>query len=193
MRNRYKISDEALLELMGQGDISAFEEIYNRYWAECFAAAYKRLGAREGAEETVQDFFTSMWSNRHTLKVHTSLKAYMHTSIRYLVISQIRREMVRNSYRSALKVTAKDYDNSAEETVMVKDLRSSYERSVRQLPTKCREAFELSRKAYKSNKEIAAIMGISEKTVENHITKALKILRVGLTDLTTCLVLLFFQ
>jgi RNA polymerase sigma-70 factor (ECF subfamily) len=63
---------------------------------------------------------------------------------------------------------------------MLKDLTSVVENEISQLPDKCRSVYELSRNQHKTNKEIAQHLGISEKTVENHLTKALKRLRFGL-------------
>jgi RNA polymerase sigma-70 factor (ECF subfamily) len=74
------------------------------------------------------------------------------------------------------------FDNSTEENYYYKELLERVEVEVNHLPPKCRNVFELSRKQYKTNKEIAQLMGISEKTVENHLTKALRYLRVNLNS-----------
>ena len=63
---------------------------------------------------------------------------------------------------------------------MLKDMMQSIESEVNQLPDKCRSVYELSRIENKTNKEIAQYLDISEKTVENHLTKALKRLRLNL-------------
>lgn len=64
MQKFKKVSDEELVALLLQEDISAFEEIYNRYWATLYTAAYKRIKSKEGAEEIVQNVFTALWANR---------------------------------------------------------------------------------------------------------------------------------
>ncbi|MDF2432645.1 MAG: hypothetical protein JWP44_2276 [Mucilaginibacter sp.] len=74
---------------------------------------------------------------------------------------------------------------------MLKDLTSTIKTEVNQLPDKCRSVYELSRNEHKTNKEIANYLGISEKTVENHLTKALKRLRLGLSHYLM-IVLVFF-
>lgn len=174
------LSDEVLVQLLKEGRTDAFEELYNRYWNKLYAAAYKRIRSREISEEVVQDFFTSLWLNRNTTEIKTSFAAYVYTAVRYLVLAYIQKEIVRNTYRLGL-LTDKP-DNSTEETVITNDLLLNINKEVELLPVKCKSVFELSRKEHKTNKEIASELGISEKTVENHLTKALRRLRVGLNS-----------
>jgi len=175
-------TDIQLTGLFELDDIGAFEEIYNRYWLKLYSAAYKRLKERETAKEIVQDFFTSFWINREQVKIQTSLQGYLFTSIKYLVLNYKRAEAVRNSYAEILQMVNSSFDNSTEENYYYKELLERVEVEVNHLPPKCRNIFELSRKQYKTNKEIAQLMGISEKTVENHLTKALRYLRVNLNS-----------
>lgn len=181
MQNLTKLQDEVLLKLLKHEHMAAFEEIYNRYWDKLYTAAYKRVQLKEVSEELVQDLFTSLWINRNKVDIRTSLAAYLFTSIKYLVLNYMQKEMVRSNYRESL--SGDRVDNSTEETVLLNDLALNINAAVEQLPDKCKSVFELSRKEYKSNKEIAAELGISEKTVENQLTKALKRLRLGLNSL----------
>nr|WP_121272381.1 RNA polymerase sigma-70 factor [Pedobacter schmidteae] len=181
MQNLTQLQDEVLLKLLKQEHMAAFEEIYNRYWDKLYTAAYKRVQLKEVSEELVQDLFTSLWVNRNKVDIRTSLASYLFTSIKYLVLNYMQKEMVRSNYRESL--SGNRIDNSTEETVLLNDLALNINAAVEQLPDKCKSVFELSRKEYKSNKEIAAELGISEKTVENQLTKALKRLRLGLNSL----------
>jgi RNA polymerase sigma-70 factor (family 1) len=183
MKKFCDLTDVELIELFEQDNISAFEEIYNRYWLKLYAAAYKRLKETETAKEIVQDFFTSLWINRQQVKIVTSLQGYLFTSIRYLVLNYKRAEAVRNSYSEILLMVNNSFDNSTEENYYYKELLERVEAEVTHLPPKCRNVFELSRNQYKTNKEIALLLGISEKTVENHLTKALRFLKVHLNIL----------
>ncbi len=174
------LSDDELLELFGQENVAAFEEVYNRYWLKLYSAAYKRLKEREAAREIVQDLFTSLWVNRAQLKIHTTLQGYLFSSVKYSVLNYKRAEAVRNAYSGSHQLVNQGFDNSTEEYINYKELKETFDAGVTQLPPKCRSVFELSRNEYKSNKEIAQLLGISEKTVENHITKALRSLRVNM-------------
>lgn len=183
MRDFEKLSDEELSVLLSQEVTAAFHEIFDRYWPQLYATAYKRIRSREAAEEIVQDLFTSLWVKRKSIRIHTSLTAYLFTSVRYLVLNHIEKEAVRRTYKDSLQVAEIVYQNPTEETVLLNDLARQIEEEIDMLPLKCRSVFELSRKEYKSNKEIAVMLGISEKTVENHLTKAITRLRLNLNDL----------
>lgn len=104
-----------------------------------------------------------------------------------MVLNYKRAEAVRNTYNELLLLVNDRFDNSTEENFSYKELKERVDMEVNQLPTKCRFVFELSRNQYKTNKEIARLLGISEKTVENHLTKALRYLRVNIN-----VILLFF-
>ncbi|ADY53205.1 RNA polymerase, sigma-24 subunit, ECF subfamily [Pseudopedobacter saltans DSM 12145] len=192
MRNLEKLSDNKLAVLLCEGSDAAFEEIFNRYWSALYAAAYKRLKSHEKAEETVQDLFTHLWTKRKCIKIHTSLAAYLHTAIRYMVFNNMQKEGVRESYRISQQTT-NSYDNSTEETILINDLNKILEKEVNHLPPKCRSVYELSRKHYKTNREIAAVLGISEKTVEGHLTKAIRQLKIriyGINKLASWLIII---
>lgn len=182
MRSYEKLSDQELAGLLKKDDIAAFEAIYNRYWARLYSAAYKRVPSREACQEIVQDLFTSFWLGRKSLILRSSLGAYLFTAVRYKVLTHIEKEMVRRNYRQGLPEPALLTDNSTEDIVLVNDLHHHLEEELGHLPGKCRQVFELSRMEQKSNREIANELNISEKTVENHITKALRILRTSLRD-----------
>ena len=186
-----KLTDEKLLELFEQGDIIAFEEIYNRYWLELYRSAYKRIRERESSQEIVQNFFTTLWLNRNQLKIHSSLQGYMFTSIKYLVLNYKRAEAVKNTYNESMLVIQHNaYENSTENYINYKELKETVDAFVNQLPIKCRSVFELSRNHHKTNREIAQQLQISEKTVENHLTKAIRYLRTNIDALIALLVLI---
>lgn len=183
MRNHAEISDIELLELLsGEDDGYAFNEIYNRYWEKMYGAAYKRLRLTEVAEEIVQDLFTDIWLRRKSLHINSSLPVYLFSAVRYRVINYIHKQLVKNNYEQTIIYSIRDFDNSTEEIVIASDLNNRLKTQVDLLPEKCRAIFELSRNQHKSNKEIAQSLGISEKTVENHITKALRRLRTSLSS-----------
>jgi RNA polymerase sigma-70 factor (ECF subfamily) len=184
MRDFERFSDEELAVFLSRSDTAAFEEIFNRYWSKLYATAYKRIRNSEAAEEIVQDLFTFLWDKRTDTHIHTSLSAYLFTSIRYRVLNYLEKVVVRESYKHTLIAAEALYDNSTEETVFLNDLARNIAKEVNHLPPKCRSVFELSRKGHKTNREIAEVLGISEKTVENHLTRALRQLKLGITDLS---------
>lgn len=191
MQDLTKFSDENLLKACIDGDESSFEELYNRYWYKLYAEAFRRLKKAEIAEEIVQDLFTSIWLNRQKITIHRSVGGYLFTSVRYLVLSYLQKELVRNNYKSYVKGSFKDFDDSTEMIISFNELQEQIESHVRLLPEKCRYIYELSRKEFKTNKEIADLLGISEKTVENQLTKALGRLKIAIKAFIIYVFLLF--
>ena len=183
MRDHADKSDFELLKMLKRhDDAPAFREIYDRYWSKLYAAAFKRLKDTSGAEEVVQDVFTKLWIRRTDLNIQTVLAAYLFTATRYQVINYLHKEYVKTNYLERARIHFNDFDNTAEETLIANDLNQHIQQGVELLPDKCRTVFELSRKEHKSNKEIAETLGISEKTVENHITRALRKLKTSINS-----------
>lgn len=173
--------DKELVALMQQDNLSAFREVYKRYWKKLYGAAYKRLKSRELSEEIVQELFTNLWVKRQSLIIRSELSHYLYSSVSYHIISQYRKELVKKRYQESMMIVNNDLDNSTEEEIILKELNNIIALVVSKLPDKCRSVYELSRIEHKSNKEIANYLNISEKTVENHLTKALKKLKLGLS------------
>ncbi|NTD99231.1 RNA polymerase sigma-70 factor [Agrobacterium tumefaciens] len=178
MSNGHKHTDEELVILLKENDVVAFREIYTRYWYDLYLISNKRLRSKEASEEIIQNFFTLFWINRKKINIRGALKAYLHTSIRYSVIDYLAREATRNNYLELLSFSYTETANTTEETVFLHEVEDGINQVISKLPAKCRRVFELSRQHHKSNKEIAELLGISEKTVENHITNALKLFRL---------------
>lgn len=193
MTNFTKFDEEELIDLMQQDSLGAFKEIYTRYWKKLYAEAHKRLKNRDSAEEIVQELFTTLWHKRYTLSINQTLGGYLYASVGYRVIDHYRKELIRLKHKEALKVVYSEADHSTEDAIMLKDLELNIHAFVNQLPDKCRSVYELSRIDHKSNKEIALHLGISEKTVENHLTKALKRLRLSLNNYLMLLIILILK
>jgi RNA polymerase sigma-70 factor (family 1) len=183
-------TDEFLVERLSQSDRQAFEEIYLKYWEKLYSSVYKRVRNGEVAEEIVQDFFVYLWEKRNALVIHTSFEAYIHTAVRYQVLNYLQKELTRNNYKSTL-ITAERYSNDTLDQVYLNELNKIIEHEIGQLPDKCQHVFRLSRQENLTIKEIAERLSISTKTVENHLTKALKILRINLKDYIAASSMLF--
>ena len=182
------LSDEELIELLKRGESLAFEELYYRYWSGLYSSAYNRVRFTEVAEEIVQDFFTSLWVNRESLNIRTAFIKYSSTAIRNLVFRYFQKQYTSKRYESTLKLS-EEVDISTEQKIELDDLKRALEREVASLPPKCQDVYQLSRGEFKTNKEIAEIFHISEKTVENHLTRALRTLRLSVKEITSVLVL----
>jgi RNA polymerase sigma-70 factor (ECF subfamily) len=184
-------SDDQLLLLLLKDDTAAFEEIYHRYWPRLYSMGYKRLKIREAVEELVQDLFSSLWLNRHTAAIHC-LSAYLFSGMKYKVINYMRHEIVKQNYITR-ETDVRAVDNSTEEALLLDDLQRALDREVKKLPAACQRVFTLSRHHNLSMKQVAGELGLSEKTVENQLGKAFKLLRANLKHFTFLCMLIFVQ
>jgi RNA polymerase sigma-70 factor (family 1) len=179
MHNYSALTPEALLALVQQDDAQAFEELYKRYWFRLLISAHKRLGQREAAEEAVQTLFESLWKNRRQIHIITSLENYLFASLRYIVLKM----MYQRTVISMEEIPAEPVQESPEQELFSRDLHGLIQQIIERLPERCRQVYQLSREEMKTHKEIAQLMGISEKTVENQLTKALRIIKTHLHHL----------
>lgn len=187
MKNFKANSDEGLVKLLKQQQFGAFEEIYLRYWKRLYSSAFKRVQSREVAEELVQDIFTSLWVKRETLAIEI-LSAYLFTAIKYKVINYLEKEMSRKTYSEFQIQSAIRVSNSTEEMVLLNELNMALEKEIQKLPPKRQQIFKMSREEHLSIKQVASNLGISEKTAENQLGKALKMLKINLRHFNIFLV-----
>lgn len=180
--------DAALVQGLRENDGEAFAEIYERYWQRLLEAAYRRLGSREAAKEAVQDVFVSLWHKRHE-HVIEHLPGYLLTAIKYRVIDILKHRHTQAGYQEHIRPHLVAEDHSTEETVAADDLSLALLNSLLRLPEHTREVFRLSRLEHQTVPEIAERLHISRKTVEYHLTRALKVLRVSLRDFLLLLAL----
>lgn len=181
-------TDQKILFHLSQGDVNAFDFLYQKYFSKLYGAVYKRLQNRELTEEIVQELFVSLWERRAVLSISTTIEAYLFSSVKYLVIAQYKKNNLFEQYTSNTEKDTKD-ENFTEQAVSFDELNDAYQKALLILPERCREVFLLKRNGL-SQREISEQLDISEKTVENQMTKALKMLREALKDYTMIIILL---
>jgi RNA polymerase sigma-70 factor (family 1) len=173
-------TDEALMELVKNGDEAAFQSIYERHSKSIFDAVYNGLHRIEESKEIVQEVFFYLWAKRDSIKINSSLKGYLLISARHAMLNLIRSEKVRQAYAIDLALfSASLHDNSTVEWQDFQDLETLIESSLSQLPEKCQVIFKLRWKEHLSSQHIAARLNIAPHTVENNVSIALKHLRAS--------------
>ena len=182
-------TDQQILQHLAQDDVRAFDFLYQKYFSKLYGAVYKRLQNRELTEEVVQELFISLWERRTVLVISTTIESYLFSSVKYLVIAQYKKNNLFEKYSNSLNQEVNN-DNFTEQAVAFDELNEAYQNALKLLPERCREVFLLKRSGL-SQREISEKMDISEKTVENQMTKALKVLREALSDYTVLMVLAF--
>lgn len=185
-------NDDELLLLLKQDNADAFEEIFNRYWKKLYALAFNRLRSKVAAEDVVQDVLVSLWTRRHDLEV-ANLGHYLGTAVRYAVFRQFNNLPAGTHIDIVdLQLESPRADANVFELMDYHILEKYLDEELAKLPDKCQVVFRYSREAQLSNKEIADKLQLSEKTIEAHITKALKHLRVAMKGFFF-LIFVFFQ
>jgi RNA polymerase sigma-70 factor (family 1) len=174
-------SDADLLAALCTDDEGSFAEIYRRYCYRLFTVAHRKLQNREAAEELVQDLFENLWNRRDSNQI-AQLEHYLFSALRYRIINYIKAQQVRAGYELYCRLSASEADTATEDALAHGELSAALLASVRQLPVKTREIFQLSRLEQYSVAEISGRVNLSEKTVEYHLTKSLKLLRSYLRD-----------
>lgn len=155
-------------------DMEAFEELYKKYWYMLYCVAHKQTSSPQDAEELVQALFEKIWKNRAELIVK-NWGPFLAVSLRNLIIDFQRQKAVKRKFLKNYKSSVAE--NFTEDELNQNELMNSVEKLLHDLPKKTQTVFKLSRYENKSVKEIADIMQLTEKAVEYHITKSLKLLR----------------
>lgn len=183
MKGKYEsYSDAKLTELLILEDTHAFEEIYNRYWAVLYSFALNKLKDNDQAKDVIQEAFTKLYEKMGGL-YNESVKAYLYKSVQHLIINLYRHSEVRRQYITAYLAFHNQGEYITDYQVRENELKRQIEKEIENLPPKMRAIFEMSRKEYLSHKEIAERSGISEGTVKNTISYAVRKLRSKLTCL----------
>ncbi|NQX39928.1 RNA polymerase sigma-70 factor, ECF subfamily [Pedobacter steynii] len=173
-------SDTALFHLIQLSDRSAFNELYKRHVQALFRYANGILNDRDATNDVLQEVFIWFWNNRNQIRP-SSIKSYLFVGVKFKIANYIRDGKLRDSVYTKVKDVGMGdlfYDHDELE---VKELRAFIYGFIETLPDKCRYVFQLSRVEGLSHKEIAEKLNISEKTVENQISIALKKLRQKMT------------
>lgn len=172
--------DEDVLISFQQGDDSAYEIIYDRYWALLYRHARKMLQNDEEAKDVVQEVFMVLWTKLSTSGINQPLAAFLYTATRNKVLDYIKHSKVKAKYLASLQHEMESQLQPPDGLVRERQLARQIESEIQFLPPKMREIFVMSRREYKSYKEISEYLQISDKTVKKQVSNALHILKARL-------------
>jgi len=175
------------LEQLRTGDAEAFEAMFRAYAAPLCDFAFSYVHAREIAEEIVQDLFCWIWAQRFTVEMPHGMRSWLFTVIRNRSLNALRNQRAELTMRERIARGPRTpaVSHSPDADLAAADLSAAAARMVAAMPQRSREAFTLIREQQLSYAEAALVMGISPKTVEIHMTRAMAILRAGLAAWTS--------
>ncbi len=178
-----RATEAALLARLRSGDERALEAVFRMHYPAMCAVVRRIVFAPDVAEELVQDVFFKLWSKREQLAEIDALKTYLYRAARNTALNHLRRQKLEHAFeeQELAKGEPITQDNQADSAAT-----SEVERAVRvaigRLPERCREIFLMSRDGGLTYGQIATELGISIKTVETQMGRALKSLRISLAE-----------
>ncbi|WP_158862195.1 RNA polymerase sigma factor [Maribellus comscasis] len=190
-----KIQDEKdvdkLVKALKNGAPTAFDELFSIYGNRLYGFVFGYLKMKEEAEEIVQEVFLTVWRTRKNLKPELSFKAYLFKIAYHQILEHFERTTKQQEYKHHIIDEAVDFTNDVDERLNYQMLLDKVETVINQLPPRQKEILIKKKKEGLSLKEIARQLKISPKTVENHLSEALKNIKKELGIENISAILLF--
>lgn len=176
-------------------DLAQFEQFFKIHYRSLNDYAMSLTKDPILAEDVVQTVFLKVWERRDNIHITSDPFFYLKKSVKNEYLNHLEHERVRDAHSSHVLFQAKqgNIQNDCMEKMHHSELETALASAIEALPNECKKIFKLSRFEELRYREIASLLGLSVKTVENQMGKALKILRTQLTDFLPILLLLFFH
>lgn len=186
---KYTLTENLFRRIAFNDDQEAFKELFFDFYPSLCVFARRYISSPETCEDIVQDTFFNIWKNRKKLEITSSIRNLLITSVKNSCIDYLRNQTVRQApaARDTIHQTSME---TPEEIYTISELEEMLYTALDSMPVNVRKAFELSRFENMTYSKIAEEMGVSPKTVEAYISKALTILRVELKDYLPVVLLL---
>jgi RNA polymerase sigma-70 factor (ECF subfamily) len=172
-----------------EGDDDTYVFLFRKYYVPLCSYARRYVGRKDVAEEIVSETFFNIWNNRTTLEIHSSVKGYLFHAVCNNSLNYLRKLKKEERLDDFFKDNssgnfgfAPTTEELPSDSLILKDLTETIDKAVTSLPPQQQTVFRLKRYEGKKNREIAEIMGLSVKTVEMHLSKALLSLRKNLKE-----------
>lgn len=158
----------------------SFTRLFDTFWEKVYFVCYKNIKSHEDAKELTQNIFKSLWERRNEIRITGNAEHYLMRSAKLQIINYYRDSKIHAKHHNYFYQSYCDFDNCTENQVHFNQLNAEVDLLIDQLPCQCKMVYEMSRNQHLFNKEIAANLNISLKTVEYHISNARKLLKNNL-------------
>lgn len=175
------------------GNMEVFEQVFKGYYERLCNYANTILNDMDEAEEIVQGTFLGLWEKRSTIQIHTGVKPYLYQAVHNSCLNHLNHLKVRKTHRDYYIHNAETGIDSSSQNTIANELEKQIEEAINSLPPQCQAVFKLSRFEGLSYAEIAQHLDLSVKTIENHMGKALRIMRERLKDYLPVLMWFLFR
>lgn len=178
-------SNTNLIKALQNNEAWALKQLYDTHWESMLLYAYKVLGDQALSEDIVQDIFINLWE-KASQKDIKHLKAYLFKALKYKIANSIRDAKYTSLKEEHLSLIPQE--NNVKSAIELHDLETQVLQILDTLPSKCQNVFYLSRIKQYNNNEIAQELNISVRTVETHISNALKHFKVYMYPILVLLI-----
>lgn len=163
-------------------DQSFYKQLFSTWYMPLCNYACSVLRDMDEAEDVVQKMFCKLWEQRETIVIRTSVKSYLYRAVHNDCLNRVRQIKIHAEHKQHYTYTVPQTVRSTADRVVILELEDRIVKAIDLLPPKCKRVFEMSRMQQLSYVEIANELNISTNTVENHMAKALKLLRNNLKE-----------
>lgn len=176
------LSEKELAVALHGGNEVIFEQVFRNYYERLCNYAKTMVNDMDEAEEIVQSTFLALWEKRLGIDIHTSVKSYLYQAVHNTCLNRIKHNRVKQMHGEYYRYTTDMASNSGSDQLIGKELEAQINEAIDSLPPQCQTVFKLSRFENLTYAEISQQLNVSVKTIENHMGKALRILREKLKD-----------
>lgn len=174
--------DLDILLAIRQGNERVFETVFRKHYQSLCNYAFGILKDMDDAQEVVQSIFLKFWEQREAIEINVSLKSYLYRAVHNTCLNRLKHLKVQEVHKQYVGNYYEENHDSATELMDKVELESRIADALEKLPEQCRLIFKMSRFEELKYQEIADKLGLSIKTIENQIGKALRIMRIELAD-----------
>ena len=189
---RFKENEYQLVKQLMKGDHAAFDELFEKYHKKVFAFSLRVIKNREDAEEIVQEVFYNLWKDRKKLTELKDIEAWIFGICLNIIRKHFRKISSDKKHQTRFTKHYLESDNSTVQDLEFKELVERTDKIIEELPPRQRTIFLLSRKEQMSNAEISKKLNISERTVDNQLSRAKSFIRKALVEGNLLFLLYFF-
>ncbi len=181
--DKNRISENEIIANIRNSDVRQFQLLFENYYSKLCDFTIGFVRSSDVAEDIVQDLFLKVWELRHKWLPGGSVRSFLFKCARNAAIDYLRKQKLKRTYMCEIYVDIEDINSSGpDKQLESKEIRTRLQQLVNEMSERQRTAFILNRIYDLTYREIADIHGISIKTVETHMARALKVIRENLFE-----------
>jgi RNA polymerase sigma-70 factor, ECF subfamily len=160
-------------------DSATFEQLFTDHYDPLYRYCQTMVKDQNDTEDIVQSVFMDLWHDRSKLVIQTSIKAYLYKAVYFKCMNKIKHDKVASKYSNTISNVE---STAVTDTLIIQEIADKIKETIESLPEQCRKIFSMSRMDGLRYNEIAEKLNLSPKTIENQMGKALKTMRVALSE-----------